>query len=190
MPRVPLNETQDLPETHRWIFERIEQRGGSAALLNIFRALSHSPEAMRRFMKFGSYFLEEGKLDPNLRELAILRAGLLCGARYEFSHHVEFARRAGLSDDEIRGVADPLARKSLYTPQQFSVLKYAGELTQDARVAEATYAECASFLSDEQLVELTLVVGFYNMVSRALNALEIEPEPHYRKLLDEIGIDV
>ena len=29
-------------------------------------------------MKFGQYFLSEGKLDPKLRELAILRAGWLC----------------------------------------------------------------------------------------------------------------
>lgn len=187
MPRVPLNETKDLPEEHRWMFERMEQRGD---ILNIFRALSHSPEALRRFMKFGSYFLGEGKLDPKLRELAILRTGLLCGAPYEFSHHIEFGRAAGLTDDEIRGVADPLGRKALYAPQQFSVLKYAGELTSDVRVAEATYAEVASFLDDEQLVELTLVIGFYNLVSRALNALEIEPEPHFRQLLDEIGIAV
>jgi len=27
MPRVPLNETKDLPEEHRWLFERMEQRG-------------------------------------------------------------------------------------------------------------------------------------------------------------------
>ena len=40
MARVRLNQTADLPETHRWLFERLEKRGG---LLNIFRAMSHSP---------------------------------------------------------------------------------------------------------------------------------------------------
>ena len=102
MARVRLNETADLPEEHRWLFERLEKQG---PILNIYRALSHSPEALRRFMKFGSYFLSEGKLDPKLRELAILRAGYLCRAPYEFAQHVAFGRRAGLSDDEIRGVA-------------------------------------------------------------------------------------
>ena len=77
MARVRLNETQDLPEDHRWLFERMEKRG---SILNIFRSLSHSPVALRRFMKFGSYFLEEGKLDPKLRELAIL-APDTCAAR-------------------------------------------------------------------------------------------------------------
>lgn len=101
MARVRLNETGDLPEDYRWIFERMEKRGG---LLNIFRALSHSPEAMRRFMKFGSYLLDEGKLDPKLRELAILKAGQVCRSPYEFSQHIAFARRVGLSDSQVRGL--------------------------------------------------------------------------------------
>ena len=58
MARVRLNETNDLPEDYRWLFERMEKRGG---VMNIFRAFSHTPEALRRFMKLGTYFLEEGK---------------------------------------------------------------------------------------------------------------------------------
>src|SRR4051794_777259 len=98
MARVRLNETTDLPEDQRWLFERLEAQG---PILNILRALSHSAVALRRFMKFGSYFLTEGKLDPKLRELAILRAGYLCHSPYEFSQHVAFGRRAGLSDAQI-----------------------------------------------------------------------------------------
>ena len=134
MARVRLNETQDLPEEHRWLFERLEAQG---PMLNIFRAMSHSPVALRRFMKFGSYFLGEGKLDPKLRELAILRAGYLCRSPYEFSQHIAFGRRVGLSDSQIRGIAEP--NVALFDPQQMAVLAYAGELTSDARVSDATY---------------------------------------------------
>ena len=61
-------------------------------------------------MKLGSYFLEEGKLDPALRELAILRVGYECGAAYEFGQHIAFGRRAGLTDAQIRGVGAPQRR--------------------------------------------------------------------------------
>ena len=185
MARVRLNEAADLPEEHRWLFERLEKQG---PILNIYRALSHSPEALRRFMKFGSYFLSEGKLDPKLRELAILRAGYLCRAPYEFAQHVAFGRRAGLSDDEIRGVAEP--DDASFDARQLAVLAYAGELTLDSRVSDATYAAVEAFLDAEEIVELTMVTGFYNMVSRALNALEVDMEPAAQKDLAELGVEL
>ena len=185
MARVRLNETADLPEDARWLFERLEARGG---LLNIFRAFSHSPVALRRFMKLGSYFLEEGKLDPKLRELAILRAGYLCHAPYEFSQHISFGRRTGLSESQIRGIAAP--NVALFDPREMAVLAYAGELTSEARVADATYAAVSAFLNDEEIVELTLVTSYYNMVSRALNALQVDIDAPAQRDLNALGLEV
>ena len=183
MARVRLNETRDLPEEHRWLFERLEAQG---PILNIFRAMSHSPVALRRFMKFGNYFLAEGKLDPKLRELAILRAGYLCRAPYEFSQHVSFGRRTGLSDSQIRGVAEPSV--ALFDPRQMAVLAYAGELTAESRVSDATFAAVAAFLNTEEIVELTMVTGYYNMVSRILNALQVDIDPPAQRDLAEVGV--
>lgn len=185
MARVRLNETADLPEEHRWLFERLEAQG---PILNIFRAMSHSPVALRRFMKFGSYFLGEGKLDPNLRELAILRAGYLCRAPYEFSQHIAFGRRVGLSDSQIRGIAEP--NVALFDPKQMAVLAYAGELTADSRVSDATFAAVEAFLNAEEIVELTMVTSFYNMVSRTLNALQVDVDATAAKDLAEIGVEL
>jgi 4-carboxymuconolactone decarboxylase len=185
MARVRLNETHDLPEEHRWLFERLEAQG---PILNIFRAMSHSPVALRRFMKFGSYFLGEGKLDPKLRELAILRAGYLCRAPYEFSQHVSFGRRVGLSDNQIRGIAQPDA--ALFSPEQMAVLAYAGELTADSRVSDAAFAAVAAFLTDEEIVELTMVTSFYNMVSRTLNALQVDIDAPALRDLAEVGVEL
>jgi len=186
MARVRLNETTDLPESHRWIFERMESRG--LPVLNIFRALSHSPEAMRRFMKFGSYFLDEGKLDPKLRELAILRAGALCRAPYEFSQHIAFGRRAGLTDSQIRGILDP--HHGLFDPREMAVLTFAGELTTSATVSDAAFDAVAAFLSTEEVVELTMVTAYYNMVSRALNALAVDLDPPAAGALADLGVEL
>ena len=185
MARVRLNETQDLPESHRWLFERMEKRGG---VLNIFRSLSHSPEMLRRFMKLGSYFLDEGKLDPKLRELAILRAGYVCRAPYEFAQHVSWGRRAGLSDAQIRGVASPSI--ALFDRHEMAVLSYAGELSAEARVSDATFAAVSEFLNSEEVVELTLVIGYYNMVSRALNALQVDLDPFAARDLASVEVDL
>lgn len=184
MARVRLNETQDLPEDYRWIFERMEKSG---SLLNIFRALSHSPEAMRRFMKLGTYILQEGVLDAGLRELAILRAGAVCRSPYEFSQHISIARRAGLSDAQIRGAIAP--NTALFDRRQMAALAYAGELSAESRVSQATYDAVAAFLNAEEILELTLTVGYYNMVSRLLNALEVDIDPAAQRDLDALEAD-
>jgi alkylhydroperoxidase family enzyme len=183
MARVRLNQTSDLPEDQRWLFERMEQRQGG--VLNIFRALSHSHTALRRFMKLGNYFLEEGRLDPKLRELAILRAGAGCQAPYEFAQHIAFGRAVGMTDEQIRAVAAP--DPSLFAPRELAVLAYAGELTDAATVSEETFAAVAEFLDAEEIVELTLATGYYNMVSRALNALAVDLERRAARDLDAIG---
>jgi alkylhydroperoxidase family enzyme len=185
MARVRLNETPDVAESHRWLFERLDKNNGQ---LNIFRALSHSPEALLRFMRFGSFLLTEGKLDPALRELAILRAGYLCRSPYEFSQHIAFGRRAKLTDAQIRGIANPTTQ--LFDPKQMAVIAYAGEMTSNARVSDATFDALASHFNDEEIVELTLVTGFYNLVSRTLNALQVDIDPPARADLDALGVEL
>jgi alkylhydroperoxidase family enzyme len=185
MARVRMNETADLPESHRWLFERLEQNNG---MLNIFRVLSHSPEAMLRFMRLGNYLLSEGKLDPGLRELAILRAGYLCRSPYEFSQHIAFGRRAKLTDAQIRGVANPTTQ--LFDPKQMAVISYASEMTADARVSDATFDALASHFNEEEIVELTFVTGFYNLVSRTLNALQVDVDPPAQADLDALGVEL
>jgi YD repeat-containing protein len=191
MARVRLNHTAEVAESHRWMFERMEANAGQpgGGVLNIFRALSHSPEALRRFMKFGQYFLSEGKLDPKVRELAILRAGWLCRSPYEFSQHVSFGRRAGLSDDQIRALRDPNAAPAgTFSAQELAVLRFAGEMTADAMVSDETFASVRGFLDEEQVVELAMVTGFYNMVSRVLNALQVDVDAPAVKDLAGVGI--
>jgi alkylhydroperoxidase family enzyme len=183
MARVRLNETSDVAESHRWIFERMDKSGTT---LNIFRGMSHSPEAMLRFMRLGNFLLTEGKLDAGLRELAILRVGWLCRAPYEFSQHIAFGRRAGLSDEQIRGIADPSTR--FFDARQMAVISFAAELTSDAHVSDAAYAAVAQFLNEEEIVELTLVIGFYNLVSRTLNALEVDVDAPAQADLDALGV--
>ena len=76
----------------------------------------------------------------------------------------------------------------LFDQRQMAVLAYAGDADdRSARPSDATYAAVAAFLNEEEIVELTLLIGYYNLVSRALNALEVEPEPAAQRALDEAG---
>ena len=89
---------------------------------------------------------------------------------------------------QIRACAGP--NSALFDPQQMAVLTYAGELTSNARVSDASFAAVEAFLNEEQIVELTLVVGFYNLVSRFLNALEVDVDPRAQADFDALELSV
>jgi alkylhydroperoxidase family enzyme len=77
--RVPYLNRDDLPETDRVIFDNLAaERGGTVG--NIFRALAHTPNLLRRFCQIGSELRNKTALDPKLRELAICTVGLLTDA--------------------------------------------------------------------------------------------------------------
>jgi alkylhydroperoxidase family enzyme len=137
-------------------------------------------------MRFGSYLLMDGKLDPRLREIAILRAGAVCRSPYEVSQHIAFGRRAGLSDDEIRAVVE--GRGEALGAEGAAVLRYAGELSERSQVSDEAFRAVAAFLDEEQLVELTMVVGFYNMVSRTLNGLQVDLDETARRDLEALAL--
>jgi alkylhydroperoxidase family enzyme len=65
--------------------------------------------------------------------------------------------------------------------QERAVIRYATEVTQNVRVADATFDALRKFLDPERIVELTLNVGFYNMVVRFLLPMQVDLEPGARK---------
>jgi uncharacterized peroxidase-related enzyme len=167
--------TQDqLPAHERPLFDEIEARFGR--LNNIFRILAHHPILLRQVMDFGVALRHETRLDPVLRELAILTVGRLTHCDYESTHHGALALRIGVRPEQLERLAawegDPI-----FTARERAVMRYAAEATQQVTVSTATFEALRTFLDDQQLLELVLNVAFYNMVVRVLVPLEVELEP-------------
>jgi 4-carboxymuconolactone decarboxylase len=156
MARVPFL-TPDLPEP--------------AASANVFRALANSPQMTAGMSSLGGRLLTRGSLDPRLRELAILRVGALLGCDYEFGQHVLIARRIGVSDADIRAARD--GDFDALAQHEATVLRYV-DAVERLQVDDAAHASVAALLSEEQIVELAVLVGYYGAVSRFLLALDVE----------------
>jgi uncharacterized peroxidase-related enzyme len=175
--RLPYLNREQLPESERDIFDDlIRQRG---AVGNIFRVAAHSPLLLRRMLHFSDGLRNRTRLDPRLRELAIMTVGRLTGCEYEYVHHQALARRVGVRPEQVERLAawdtDPA-----FNEQERAVIRYATEVTQHVRVSDATFDALRGFLDPEQIVELTLNVGFYNMVVRFLLPLQVDVEPEAR----------
>ena len=177
MARVPYLDQSDLPPEHQHLLER-------PIALN--RAMANNVEASKAFSVPAMYIRHKSKLDPRLRELAILQVGYLAKSPYEYSHHVKIGREFGVSDDDIRAIGDETAgRATKLDPLSKTVLRAAREMTNDLAMSDATYAALEKALGREHLIDLTLVIAFYNAVVRLLATLQIDVEPEYQKYLEQ-----
>ena len=132
------------------------------------------------------YIRHKMKLDPRLRELAILQVGYLTRQPYEYSHHVKIGREFGVTDDDIRAIGEETAgRPSKLDPLSKAVLRAAREMTSDLAMSDETFATLEKALGREQVIDLTLAIAFYNAVVRLLGTLQIDVEPEYQKYLEQ-----
>ena len=62
------------------------------------------------------------------------------------------------------------------TPEQRAVLAYTDSMTRDIHVPDAVFDPLRDYFSKREIVELTATIGGYNLVSRFLEALAVDPE--------------
>ncbi len=176
MARVRYVTSADAAGDSQEVLAAIEQQGTDA--LNIYRALGNTT-VLRNFLRLGNSLLRHGVLKPSLRELAILRLGQLTGADYEWAHHVPIAKEAGVRDEQIDALRS-WETSLVFEDGERAVLRYADAVAA-LSVSDEAFREARAHLSEPEIVELTLVVGFWGMVARALVALQVDIEPEFQQ---------
>jgi 4-carboxymuconolactone decarboxylase len=179
MARVSYATTSQAIGDAREVLAQMGQRGTET--LNIHRAIARSPNSLRNFFRLGNSLLMHGQLPPHLRELAILRIAQLTGADYEWAHHVPIAKRAGVKDAQIAALRDWRDAPEFKDPER-AVLDYVEAATR-CDVTDAIFEAARNHLSEGEIVELSLVCGYWGMVACVLLALRIDVEQASQKYL-------
>ncbi|HET7406737.1 MAG TPA: carboxymuconolactone decarboxylase family protein [Mycobacteriales bacterium] len=133
------------------------------------------PDVLKHAVQgFGLYRSPDRRLDPQLRELGMTRAGWAVGSQFVFSQHCKSARGVGIPEEKVRaiphwGVAD------CFTPLERAVLAYTDGLVYDrGRVADEVVEALQQHLSDEEVLELTYTTSLYLMHAVMSRALRVE----------------
>ncbi len=180
MARVPYLEPSDLSDADKDLLKRP---------IWLTKALVNSPNAARAMAPLGQYIRYGSKLDPRLRELAILQVGWLAKSPYEWSHHVKLGLDFGVSEADVRALIDDTDGKPTALDDMTKlVLRAAREMTTGSEMTEATFRTLQTALGNELVVDLTLTIGFYNAVVRILGTLKIDVEPEYQPYLDRFPL--
>jgi alkylhydroperoxidase family enzyme len=144
-------------------------RGDRAA--NVFATLVAHPKMFEAWLPFCLHLMRCHEFTARRREMVILRTAWLSGAQYEWAHHVRFALRSGLSEDEIHALSGNLTAD--WTDEERALLDAVDELHGSHTLSDATWNRLAAFLDSEQLIVLPMLVGHYIMLAGTLNALGV-----------------
>ncbi|POM24104.1 Carboxymuconolactone decarboxylase family protein [Actinomadura rubteroloni] len=168
MPRIP-----PLPE-EAWNDE-LRAVVSATGPLHVFTTLARHPELFRAWLGLGTKLLTDGLLDGRVREMAILRVAHHRRSEYEWVHHSALGRREGLTEDEIAALRLDLDAHP-WDERDRAVVAAVDELHADGTVGDATWAALAARFDERELIELVLLVGFYQLTAFALNSLGVEVE--------------
>ena len=171
-PRVPpLPEAEWNDETK----ELLESLRRDGQVYNIFATLARHSQLLKRWLVFGSYILGKSTLPAREREIVILRMGWLCRAEYEWGHHVAIGKQVGLTDDDVKRVAEGPDASGL-DPFEATLLQAVDELHANTFIGNSTWNALAERYSTEQLLDLLFTAGQYKLVSMVLNSVGVQLE--------------
>jgi len=169
MARVSLIEPEQASPEVKEIYDgKLKGKPGS-----IQKALAHRPAMLGSFLTF--YVSVGRSLDRMLYEAIYLRTSLINGCHYCSQHHIQGARRAGLTPDQMKALK--AGDYSSFGEKEQAALRYAEKLTSTPDGAtDADFAELKKHFSDEQIVDLHMLIGLVNLTNRVTGPLNLPVE--------------
>ncbi len=146
------------------------------APLVLFRTLARDLRLFQRFMAGG--LLDRGHLTLRQREVVVHRVTARCGSEYEWGVHAAFfAKRAALDAAQLRSIVHGGADDACWGAEDRLLIRFADALHARCNIDDALWAELRAIFSEEAMLELLLLAGFYRTVSYLTNALRLPLEP-------------
>ena len=134
-----------------------------------------APGAYKAFLGLETY-LHHSSLEASLLELVKMRASMINGCAYCLDMHSKDARAKGESEQRLYGLS-AWRETPYYTERERAALAYADTMTRDIAVPDDVFAEVKRHFNTREIVELTVLVGSYNMNARVVQALQLDLEP-------------
>jgi len=135
--------------------------------------LLRSPALAENVMRFNDQLRYNSSVPLRLNELAILLVARNWNSQFEWGLHVPAARKAGLSEAVISDLTEG-RRPTSMQPDENIVYDFVTELLTNKAVSDGVFAKAKAAFSEQQVVDLIGVTGFYTMLAMVLNTAEIQ----------------
>ena len=175
-PRVAILKEEQLNPTQRALLDAMRSgpRGKALPIRGPFAAFLHAPAFGDLAQRLGAHCRYRTTVPPRLSEFAILCTARLWRAQFEWYAHEPMALKAGVSAKTVRDLKAGRVPKSAPKDER-AIYEFVQELYKTRRVSDRTYKKVRAFLSDESMVELVGVLGYYSLISMTLNVFQMLP---------------
>jgi alkylhydroperoxidase family enzyme len=172
-PRVPyVSEHPDDPELAK-NFDEFRARLGYVS--NMVLVTANAPGINKAIGDFARGLRAAAKVPAQYTDLSILRITQLEGGTYQYVHELPAVRGCGISQAQIDALPD-WRKSGVFDSKQRAVLAYADGMAEKSGPDDETVKALSSFFTAGEIVELTMVNGFYVMQSRYGIALRVPVE--------------
>ena len=148
-------------------------------IAEMIQAFAMNKNVLSSFAGFDAIY-PHGQLERGILEKVILCVSLLNDCQFCVNSHLDITQSLGIPNDTI---SDPLSAK--HTPRERLAIEYATAMHSDSNaVPDELYDRLHAAFTDPEMVELTFLTGFINMLNWFNNALGVR----YNREFD--GMDV
>jgi 4-carboxymuconolactone decarboxylase len=172
MARLPSIKSKDqvAKEDHA-IFDAVVKSRG--AVQGPFTMAMHCPPIAEHLVNLGGYVRFEGKLDHRVRVLAAMTVAREYDCMYVWGAQTGQARKLGVAESTINAIRE---RNSRGLPaEDAQIVDFTRDLINKHRVSDEVMNALQKRFGNYQLVELTVTIGYYTLLTMTANATELEP---------------
>jgi len=167
--RVPHVSRDDFPADRVGVYDHIMETRKLKYMAELFARMAHSPGALEAVASVGEHVRFHSVFDEVLREMIICTVSKEVGNWYEWTHHIH------RMPDDMRAVCGTPEAEELPAPVG-PALRFSRIVANNEKADDALIEEIRAALGDRGLVDLTVMVGYYQLVGTFCTALHVPIE--------------
>jgi alkylhydroperoxidase family enzyme len=150
----------------------------------MIQAMCLRPEILRAFAGFGNSVYPGGLLERRVKELVIITASHTNDCQFCVSSHCDLVDIADIVDEPLVAIEHP----DMLAPRERLAVDYTRAVMADSNaIPEPLVEQLHGQFSDPELVELTFLVGYINMLNLFNNSLNVRYHGEYGLLRPVAG---
>jgi alkylhydroperoxidase family enzyme len=188
MARISLKKLEDVPLETRGYYQMSAETWG--LLSNLIMTLGHCPILTKTLVPFANSFIfypiSGNSIDRKMRELVINKVSRYNESHYSITHHTLIALKENVEPKKLLAL-DAWQNSKIYSDRERIAIEYAERGSGDSNnVSNQLFNQLHKHFTDPEIVELTVLIGHFNLLNRWLNALQVEDEPEFIRIYNDL----
>jgi alkylhydroperoxidase family enzyme len=147
--------------------------------VEMIQAMCLRPEILRAFAGFGGAVYPGGLLERRVKELVIITASQSNECQFCTNSHCDLVAIADILDGPLELVAVP---DDLAPRERLAIAYTRAAMADSNHIPESLRADVAAAFTDPELVELSFLIGYINMLNLFNNLLDVRYRGEYALL--------